>query len=116
MTMYIYRTDGEPVGFQFSSFIHDLDGNPLGRIVGTHVHRLDGSYVGELFKDMVVDKPVPRRRDVAPVEAPPSLAGPGPSYRRRGIVAYGFRDVFHLLFEPGPGLLELEVPLALAAE
>src|SRR5687768_8435385 len=116
MTMYIYQTDGHPVGFQFSNFIHDLDGTPLGRILGTHVHRLDGTYVGELFKEMVVDKPVPRRRDVPPIAAPARLAGPGPSYRRRGLVNYGFRDVFHLLFEPGVQPLELEAPMAIAAE
>lgn len=116
MTMYIYQTDGHPVGFQFSASIHDLDGNPLGRILGTHVYRFDGTYVGELFKAMVVDKPVPRRRDVPPMAAPAKLAGPGPSFSRRGLVNYGYRDVFHLLFEPGLEPLELEMPLAVAAE
>lgn len=116
MTMYIYQTDGEPVGFRFGDFIHDLEGYPLGRVVGTHVHKFDGSYVGELFKEMVVDKPIVRRRDAAPAAAPPKLASPGRTCRRRGLVNYGFRDVFHLLFEPGVQPLELEAPLAVAAE
>lgn len=115
MAMYIYRTDGLPVGFQFSNFIHDLEGTPLGRILGTHVYRLDGSYVGELFKESVVAKPVPSIRTIQPVAAPPSLPSPGASFRRRGRVDYGYGDVFHLLYEGGSPLL-LDDPMAIAAE
>ena len=48
MAMYVYSTEGEPVGFVFGTDIYDLDGAPLGRIVGCRVHRFDGSYVGEV--------------------------------------------------------------------
>lgn len=114
MTMYVYHADGYPVGFLFSSFIHDLDGNPLGRLVGSHVHRLDGSYVGEFHKETVVDKPVPFRRPVAAV-AKPAKQRPAPqTCPRRGIVDYGYPDVFHLLYE-GSGVA-LPEPLPLAAE
>ncbi|HEV2746338.1 MAG TPA: hypothetical protein VGW34_03450 [Allosphingosinicella sp.] len=114
MAMYIYQTDGIPVGFRFSNFIHDLDGTPLGRIFGTHVHRLDGSYVGELFKDSVVEKPVPSVRTIQPVAPPPQQPGPGPSYQRRGLVDYGYPDVFHLLQEGAQQ--PFQEPMAIAAE
>lgn len=97
MTMYVYHTKGHPVGFRFGSYIHDLDGNGVGRVFGSHVHRLDGSYAGELHKDCVVDKGVTHRRDIQPVSAP---ANPGPaeySFHRRGLVDYGYPDVFHTL-------------------
>lgn len=113
MAMYIYRTDGCPVGFRFSDYIHDLDGAPLGRVFGTHVHRFDGSYVGELFKDSVVDKPVPMVRSISPMKPPRAAPSPGPSYRRRGIVNYGYADLFHLLRE---GADAYEEPMAIAAE
>jgi hypothetical protein len=112
MAMYVYGTDGRPVGFRFSSFIHDLDGEAVGRVFGTHVHRLDGSYVGELFKDSVVEKPVHSVRRLAPVAQPPAQPSPGTGFRRRGLVDYGFADVFHLLTGGG----RFEEPLALAAE
>jgi hypothetical protein len=114
MAMYIYQTDGYPVGFRFSNFIHDLDGTPLGRIFGTHVHRLDGSYVGELFKDSVVEKPVAMVRTLLPVAAPSRQPSPGPSFRRRGLVNYGYPDVFHLLLEGRQQ--PYEEPMAIAAE
>lgn len=116
MAMYVYQTDGCPVGFRFSDFIHDLAGRPLGRILGTHVYRIDGSYVGELFKDMVVAKPTANARPIPPVEAPAAVPSPGPSFRRRGLVDYGFRDVFHLLCEGDQTPLYLDEPMAIAAE
>ena len=116
MAMYIYQTDGYPVGFQFSNCIHDLGGRPLGRILGTHVYRFDGAYVGELFKETVVAKPVANARPIQPVATPPAIPSPGPSFRRRGLVDYGYRDVFHLLFEGEQTPLHLEEPMAIAAE
>lgn len=99
MTMYVYHAEGHPVGFLFSSFIHDLDGNPLGRILGSHVYRIDGTYVGEFHKETVVAKPVMgNTRDIQPMTAPPRLAGPGMSFSRRGLVKYGYPDVFHRLY------------------
>lgn len=99
MTMYVYHAEGHPVGFLFSTFIHDLDGHPLGRILGSHVYRLDGSYVGEFHKETVVAKPVAAgTRDIQPIAAPPKLPSPGFSFSRRGIVNYGYPDVFHRLY------------------
>ena len=98
MTMYVYATDGDPVGFVFETFIYDMAGRPLGRILGTRVHRLDGSYVGEWFKDMVVARPEGRPRTIPPLQyLPPHRTPPGTSFRRRAVVDYGYRDVFHLL-------------------
>src|SRR3546814_4907161 len=91
MAMYIYQTDGHPVGFRFSNFIHDMGGRPLGRILGTHVYRIAGSYVGELFKETVVAKPTVNPRSIQPVSPPPVVPAPGASFRRRGLVAYGYR-------------------------
>ena len=112
MAMYIYRTDGCPVGFRFGDFIHDLQGGAaVARVLGSHVYRFDGSYVGELFKDSVVDKPVAIVRRVAAMKRPPAIASPGAGSRRRGIIDYGFADLFDALREDVD-----EEPLPLAAE
>lgn len=116
MAMYIYQTDGYPVGFRFSNFIHDMGGRPLGRILGTHVYRIDGSYVGELFKETVVAKPTVNPRPIQPIAPPAAVRAPGPSFRRRGLVDYGYRDVFHLLCEGDQTPLYLDEPMAIAAE
>ena len=116
MTMYVYHTDGHPVGFLFSTFIHDLDGTPLGRILGSHVYRLDGGYVGEFHKETVVAKPVlVSTRDIQPMAVPPSIPSPGVSFSRRGLVDYGYPDVFHRLYE-GTSQHDDILELAIAAE
>ena len=97
MAMYVYSTEGEPVGFVYETTIYDLEGAPLGRILGSRVHRIDGSYVGEWFKDMVVRRPCGRPRFIPPVAMPPPRNPPGPSFRLRAVVDYGYPDVFHLL-------------------
>lgn len=97
MAMYVYSTDGEPVGFVFETNIYDLDGAPLARIVGSRVHRFDGTYVGEWFKDMVVRRPQGRPRIVPPVAPPPPRRPADVSYRLRAVVDYGYADVFPLL-------------------
>ena len=97
MTMYVYSTAGEPVGFVFEMNIYDLDGTPLARVVGSRVHRFDGTYVGEWFKDMVVRRPQARPRIIPPVEAPSRRPSVAASYRLRAVVDYGFTDVFPLL-------------------
>lgn len=113
MTMYVYHADGHPVGFLFSTFIHDLEGNPLGRILGSHVYRIDGTYVGEFHKETVVAKPViGNTRDIQPLPLPAKLEGPGGSFSRRGLVNYGYPDVFHRLYE---GLQQDNEPLELMA-
>lgn len=97
MTMYVYSTGGEPVGFVFETYIYDLGGRPLGRILGSRVHRLDGSYVGEWFKDMVVRRPDARPRALPPIPAPPQRPPAAASFRLRAVVDYGYPDAFHLL-------------------
>ncbi|HWH22766.1 MAG TPA: hypothetical protein VNT25_05680 [Allosphingosinicella sp.] len=114
MTMYVYHADGRPVGFVFSTFIHDLEGTPLGRILGSHVYRLDGTYVGEFFKETVVAKPVLASvRDIRAMKSPPRLKSPGTTFPRRGLVDYGYADVFRRLYADGPERCE---PIAIAAE
>jgi hypothetical protein len=116
MTMYVYHAEGHPVGFLFSTFIHDLDGNPLGRILGSHVYRIDGTYVGEFHKETVVAKPVlGHTRDITPMAAPPKMPSPGISFTRRGLVNYGYPDVFHRLYEGAVDDDTLEL-MAIAAE
>ena len=101
MTMYVYHADGHPVGFLHSNYIHDLEGHPLGRVVGTRVHRFDGSYVGEFFKQTVVNKPVTTRRNMGAIKPPPEQQPPETTCARRGVVDYGFVDVFaHLYRSP----------------
>jgi hypothetical protein len=118
MPMYIYHAQGHPVGFLFGNFIHDLEGSPLGRVLGSHVHRLDGTYVGEWFKETVVAKPAPSRRDIQPIAAPERRPTPGPTSSRRGVVDYGYPDVFHLLYQGGQASIpeEDELLLDVAAE
>ena len=113
MAMYVYSTEGEPCGFVFEMNIYDLDGTPLGRIVGCRVHRFDGSYVGEWFKETVVAKPTHGPRNIAPMRRPGRVPPPGPSFRRRAVVNYGYEDLFHTLAaEP----LSLDDEYRLAAE
>lgn len=108
MTMYVFSTAGEAVGFVYESFIYDLDGVPLGRILGSRVHRLDGSYVGEWVNDMVVDKAAPYRRAISPVFPPPRKNPVGRGVWRRAVLEHGkYPDAFGWLYDQ---------PMALAAE
>ena len=99
MAMYVYSTEGEPVGFVFETNIYDCDGTPLGRIVGCRVHRFDGTYVGEWFRDMVVRRPQGRPRMIPPVPVPPRRPPAGASYKLRAVVDYGYPDAFPQLRE-----------------
>lgn len=102
MAMYVYSTEGEPVGFLYETFIYDLGGTPLGRIIGSRVHRLDGSYAGDWFKEMVVERSAAPVRALPAVALPPSRPSPGRGSRRRVVVDYGYRDSFQRLYErPG---------------
>jgi hypothetical protein len=101
--MYVYSTDGEPIGFLFETFIHDLGGTPLGRIIGSRVHRFDGSYVGEWHKETVVERPGASARPLPAMAVPPSRPPEPLSWRRRAVVDYGYADIFHRLYEPAPG-------------
>ena len=99
--MYVYSTEGEPVGFVFETTIYDLEGVALGRIVGCRVHRFDGTYVGEWFRDMVVRRPSGRPRIIAPAPTPMRRQPVPASYRLRAVVDYGYPDAFPLLRESG---------------
>lgn len=99
MPMYVYSTEGEPVGFLHELFIYDKEGTPRGRILGSRVHRLDGCYVGEWFKEMVVQRPSGRPRAIAGIAPPQRRPWPGSTFSRRGLVHYGYPDAFHLLLE-----------------
>ena len=108
MTMYVFSTAGEAVGFVYESFVYDLDGSPLGRILGSRIHRLDGSYVGEWFNDMVVDKSAPYRRPIHPVFPPPRKAPVPRGVWRRAVLEHGrYPDAFDWLYDQ---------PTAMAAE
>ena len=100
MAMYVYSTQGEPIGFVMETFIHTMDGEPVGRIIGSRVHRIDGAYVGEWWKEMVVARPEGRPRSIPAVAKPPRRAPPGASFSRRVVIHGGYRDTFHLLVEP----------------
>jgi hypothetical protein len=102
VAMYVYSTDGEPVGFVFETNIYDLKGLPLGRIVGCRVHRFDGTYVGEWFRDMVVRRPQGRPRLIPPASMPPRRPPMAASYRLRAVVDYGYPDAFPSLREGAP--------------
>ena len=101
MTMYVYGTDGEAVGFLFETFIFDLEGTPVGRLVGSRVHRLDGSYAGEWFHQMVVDRRSVPARSVFPARPPQSAPIPPRPEPRRHVAEYGlYPNVFQLLYLP----------------
>ena len=99
--MYVYSTDGQPVGFVFETTIYDLAGEPLGRIVGCRVHRFDGTYVGEWFRDMVVRRPQGRPRLIPPAAPPPRRPPAASSYNLRAVVQYGYSDAFQDLRDTG---------------
>lgn len=100
MTMYVYDTGGEPVGFLFETFIYDFCGSPLGRIIGSRVHRLDGSYAGEWLHQMVVERPSAKPRSFFPAVAPLPPPLPPACFRRRPVAEHGrYRDAFERLYE-----------------
>jgi 4-fold beta-flower domain-containing protein len=104
--MYVYSTDGEPVGFVWETNIFGLDGAPLGRIVGCRVHRFDGTYVGEWFRDMVVKRPSARPRIIVPMPVPERRPPADGTFRLRAVVDYGYPDAFPALMESGHYLRE----------
>jgi hypothetical protein len=112
MAMYVYSTEGEPVGFLYETFIYDLEGSPLGRILGSRVHRIDGSYADEWFKEMVVERPTAQPRAIPAIAAPPHRPAPGLGSRRRAVVDYGYRDSFERLRE---GVAAVSGPFSQAA-
>lgn len=109
MAMFVYSTEGDPVGYVFEMNIYDIDGTPLGRISGCRVHRFDGTYVGEWFRDMVVRRPQGRPRIIPAVAAPPPRPPVSASYRLRAVVDYGYQDMFSLLRQGASDELYLSV-------
>jgi hypothetical protein len=101
MTMYVYSTAGEPLGFLFETTIFGLDGTPLGRVLGSRVHRFDGTYAGEWFHQMVVDRPTARPRSIPPVAVPAPRAPAPANWGRRPVAEYGaYADAFDRLAAP----------------
>ena len=95
---YIYDAKGKAVGFVQGGFIHTLGGQPVGQLNGSHVHKLSGQYVGELHKDMIVDKHLGNLGNIGHPGNPGNAGNPG-NPGNRGVVNYGYPDVFHKLLE-----------------
>ncbi len=76
--------------------MYRMDGRPVGRVSAERVYDLSGQYVGELFKGMVVEKPVGVRTKLPPVATPPNMQQP-PGSVSRVRTSYGYPDVFHRL-------------------
>ena len=95
MDTFIYNEDGDAVGFHDEAHIFKLDGTPIGQLNGPSVHKLDGSYIGELYEDMIVDRFSQDLGAIAPFTPPKQSAVPSPT--NRGMMSYGFPDVFDLL-------------------
>lgn len=95
MANFIYNEDGDAVGFWDENVIYKLDGKPVGQLNGPSVHKLDGSYIGELYEDMIVDRFSQDLGAIDPLLATPR--GPVPLPANRGMMSYGFPDVFDQL-------------------
>lgn len=95
MANFIYNEDGDAVGFWDENIIYKLDGKPVAQLNGPSVHKLDGSYVGELYEDMVVDRFSQDLGAIEPIVTVPRSPVPHPA--NRGMMSYGFPDVFDLL-------------------
>jgi hypothetical protein len=52
---WVYRTNGQVVGFVQGRTIHTLNGRAIGQLQGTRVYTVRGAYVGELYDDQVVN-------------------------------------------------------------
>jgi hypothetical protein len=64
---------------------------------GTHVYKLGGAYVGELYKDMVLDRHLGNLGNIGHPRDPGNPGHPG-NPGNRGVINYGYADVFaHLL-------------------
>lgn len=101
MTAYVYHVEGHPQGFTLGNYVYDLNGKAVGWVSADRVYRLDGLYVGELFKGMIVEKPVGVRTNVAPIHYPGDAVSPGGAGRRLAM-DYGYPDVFHMLVATEP--------------
>ena len=102
MSEFIYNGEGSIRGFRLGNYLYDLGGRAVGRVSAERVYRLDGSYVGELYRNMVVEKPVGARSSLPPVPYPGDVEPPSLD-TSRGSGSQGFADVFHRLVENAPG-------------
>ena len=93
MADYIFNEEGRAQGFRLGPYLYDLAGKAVGRVSAERVYKLDGQYVGELFKNMVVEKPTGVRRSLPPVPYPGD-ANPPPADARRSTSSYGYPNVF----------------------
>jgi hypothetical protein len=97
MPTFLFDASGKPVGFLRGAFIHDMNGNAIGQLRGTHVYKLGGAYVGELYKDMVLDRHLGNLGNIGHPRDPGNPGHPG-NPGNRGVIDYGYADVFaHLL-------------------
>ena len=94
---FIYNEDGDAVGFGDEQFVYKMDGTPIAQLNGPSVHRLDGQYIGELYEDMIVDR---FSQDLGAIEPATPVKRDGvPMPANRGMMSYGFPDVFDLLLK-----------------
>ena len=73
-----------------------MSGRAIGQIHEEHVFKIGGEYVGELYKDMVVDKGLGSLGNIGNCGNPGNAGSPG-NPGNRGVVNYGYRDVFSRL-------------------
>lgn len=102
MSDFVYNAEGGVQAFRLGDFLYDMAGKAVGRVSAERVYRFDGSYVGEMFRNMVVEKPVGVRRRLPSVSQPADVVPP-PRDASRGSGSLGFPDVFSRLEEGPPG-------------
>lgn len=102
MTAYVYHVEGYAQGFTLGKYVYDMRGKAVGWVSADRVYRLDGLYVGELFKGMVVEKPVGVRTNLLPILYPGDAEPPSGGAGRRMPMDYGYPDVFYLLLASAP--------------
>ena len=102
MSEFIYNAEGTAQGFRLGDYLYDMGGRAIGRVSAERVYRLDGSYVGEMYRNMVVEKPVGARRNLPPLSHPGDVDPPSID-ASRGSGSQGFPDVFQRLVENGGG-------------
>jgi hypothetical protein len=96
MSDFIYSQQGAVQAFRKGDYLYDMSGRAIGRVSAERVYRLDGSYVGEMFRNMVVAKPVGARRNLPAVDYPGDATPPALDTSRGG-GADGLPDVFDRL-------------------
>ena len=99
--MYVYSTDGEPVGFVFETNIYDLDGTPLG---GSSAAGCTGSTAPMSANGFATWSCGARRAGRGSSRRRRCRRGgrrSSASYRLRAVVDYGYPDAFPSLRETG---------------